>query len=497
MGEAQDLTVRAVFVFYALVMLVIGVWAYRRSESATGYFLAGRSLSPLTAGLSAGASDMSGWLLLGVPAFAYNDGYKTLWLAGGLVLGAWVNWLVVARRLRAYSIVTDCLTIPGYLSRRFRDHSRLTGVFSAFLILVFLFLYFTSGLVVGGKLLESVFGLSYTVAVVVGLACIVSYSLIGGFAAVCWTDVFQGLLMLAALVVVPVTVMRGEFGQFHSDVRAINPELLSIWHDLRGQPLPAITIISFLAWGLGYFGMPHVLARFQACRDNKALSLARRIGVAWMTVGLLGAVFVGLVGLVYVNKGGGALEYPEEIFLFLASSIFHPVVAGILLAAILAAVMSTADSQLLVCSSAFAEDLCKGLMWRNAGSEDIVRVARLSIIVLASLALVVALQPGSSILGLVAYAWAGLGATLGPVIVISLYWRRMNRNGALAGMLVGGAVTAIWAQLSGGYFDLYEMVPGVVFAALAVVVVSLLTDGPAAGVVTQHGQFERSLSEME
>ena len=494
----KTFAVPVTFFIYMIVMLSIGVTAYRRTRNTADYFLGGRSLSPLTSGLSAGASDMSGWLLLGLPGYAYVAGYEAFWLAGGLLLGKWVNWRITARRLRTYSVMTEALTLPEYLSRRFQDHSRLIGIVSAFFILLFFLFYTSSGLVAGGKLFETVFGLDGSTAAVIATLCILSYTLFGGFLAVCWTDVVQGLLMSAALVVVPIVAIQGRFGALPSDLAAINPQLISLWHDVTGQPLSAIAIISLLAWGLGYAGQPHILVRFKGCRSNKALVTARRIDVTWTMISMVGAVLVGLAGLVYGhNQGGITLEDPEKIFLVLVHILFHPVVAGILLAAILAAVMSTIDSQLLICSSAFAEDFYKWIMKKNANPEQVLKVGRLAVAGISVCALFLAMSSQSSVLSLVSYAWGGFGAALGPVIVASLYFRRMNRNGVLAGMIVGGLTVVVWKQLSGGLFDVYEILPGIIFSTLALVVVSLLTGGPEEQVTSQHARFEETLSELE
>ena len=490
--------ITSTFIVYLILMLAIGVYAYQRTKNSSDYFLGGRSLGPWPAALSAGASDMSGWLLLGLPGYAYAAGIEAFWLAGGLLAGTWLNWLVTAKRLRTYSITTDALTLPEFLSRRFNDKSKLIQTISAFFILLFFLFYTSSGLVAGGKLFETVFGLDYTTAVIIGTICVVSYTLFGGFLAVSWTDLVQGLLMSAALLIVPIAAMDGGLMKLDHDLVAINPQLLTMWNDVKGEPLSGIAIISLVAWGLGYFGQPHILARFKATRSNKDLTTARRIAVLWTGLSMVGAMLVGLVGLIYVtNTGGLQLDDGEKIFMLLVNAMFHPVVAGILLAAILAAIMSTADSQLLVSSSALAEDFYKQVFKTDATSEEIVRVGRLAVILISVIALVLAMTPDSSVLGLVSYAWAGFGAAFGPALVLSLYWSRMNRNGALAGILVGGITIVVWKQLSGGWFDVYEIVPGIIFSAIAIVVVSLTTGEPEATVQQQHKTFKKHLIELD
>ncbi|EGR0667607.1 sodium/proline symporter PutP [Vibrio vulnificus] len=494
----SSFAITGTFIAYLILMVAIGVYAYKKTSSSSDYFLGGRSLGPWPAALSAGASDMSGWLLLGLPGYAYAAGIESLWLAGGLLVGTWANWLVSAKRLRTYSIQTDALTLPEFLSRRFDDKSKLIQTISAFFILLFFLFYTSSGLVAGGKLFETVFGLDYSTAVIIGTLCVVSYTLFGGFLAVSWTDLVQGLLMAAALMIVPIAVMEGGFGQLVTDMHNINPELLTLWNDAKGEPLSAIAIISLVAWGLGYFGQPHILARFKASRTNRELGTARRIAVGWTALSMAGAILVGLVGLVWVNGHPGTeLADGEKIFMLLVNTVFHPVIAGILLAAILAAVMSTADSQLLVSSSALAEDFYKQVIKPDASSQEIVMVGRIGVVVISIIALILAMTPDSSVLGLVSYAWAGFGAAFGPAVVLSLYWKGMNRNGALAGILIGGITIVVWKQLTGGWFDVYEIVPGIIFSTIAIVGVSKLTGGADNTVLEQHREFEKKLVELE
>ncbi|GLO62842.1 sodium:proline symporter [Vibrio sp. MACH09] len=494
----NSFAITATFVAYLIMMLAIGYVAFLRTSSSSDYFLGGRSLGPWPSALSAGASDMSGWLLLGLPGYAYAAGIEAFWLAGGLLIGTWANWLFSAKRLRTYSIATDSLTIPEFLARRFNDNSKLIQTISAFFILLFFLFYTSSGLVAGGKLFETVFGLDYSIAVIIGAVCVVSYTLFGGFLAVSWTDLVQGLLMAAALMIVPIAAMNGGFSQLESDLIAINPDLMTFWDDSKGEPLSAIAIISLVAWGLGYFGQPHILARFKASRSNKDLATARRIAVIWSALSMAGAMLVGLVGLVYVtNTQGGQLADGEKIFMVLVNAMFHPVIAGILLAAILAAIMSTADSQLLVSSSALAEDFYKQVFRPDASSEEVVKIGRIGVVLISIFALVLAINPDSSVLGLVSYAWAGFGAAFGPAILLSLYWSRMTRNGALAGIVVGGITIVVWKQLSGGWFDVYEIVPGIIFSTIAIVGISLLSKDVDTKVAEQHKKYEKLLVELD
>ncbi|RRJ85441.1 sodium/proline symporter PutP [Aestuariirhabdus litorea] len=492
----HSLVITMTFIAYLILMLAIGYVAYQRTSNSSDYFLGGRSLGPWPAALSAGASDMSGWLLLGLPGYAMSAGFEAFWLAGGLLLGFWGNWVLMARRLRVYTIISnDSLTLPEFFANRFRDNSRLLQVISAFFILLFFLFYTSSGLVAGGKLFETVFGLDYTWAVVIGALCVISYTLFGGFLAVSWTDLVQGLLMAAALLIVPIVALDGSFGSVFTDMEAINPQLLDMFTDSKGEALSWIAIVSLLAWGLGYFGQPHILARFAAIRSNRDIPAARRIAVTWSGLSQLGALLVGFVGLLYVTANmGGELGDSEKIFMVLVNALFHPVIAGILLAAILAAVMSTADSQLLVSSSALAEDFYKALVKRDATPEQVVKVGRYAVIAISFVALALALTPDSSVLGLVSYAWAGFGASFGPALLLALYWKRMNRNGALAGIIVGGVTIVVWKQLSGGLFDIYEIVPGILFSTIAIVVATLLSPAPEADIVAE---FERMESELD
>ena len=487
--EGNTAVVTATFVVYIGVMLALGYIAYKRTTNLSDYILGGRSLGPGTAALSAGASDMSGWLLLGLPGYALSAGYEASWIAMGLLAGTWANWLIVARRLRGYShLASDSLTLPAYFENRFEDNSRLLRVISAIFILLFFLFYTSSGLVAAGKLFESTFGFGYSIAVIVGTVAIISYTFFGGFLAVSWTDVIQGLLMAAALIVVPVMALNimGGWDAVHGAMEARNPELLNLWTNVEGEPLGFIAIISLLAWGLGYFGQPHILARFKAVESDAALPTARRIAVLWSGVCLLAALVIGWVGIGYFGEEG--LADSETVFLSLVQALMHPLVAGILLAAVLAAIMSTADSQLLVSSSALAEDFYKALFRRDATQQELVWVGRVAVVGIAAIALLLAFNPDSTVLGLVSYAWAGFGAAFGPAVILSLFWRRMNRFGALAGIVVGGVTVVLWKQFDSS--GLYEIVPGFILATIAIVVVTLATPAPSAHVEAQFDDMK-------
>ena len=479
----NSLGISVTFLVYILLMLGIGYVAWKRTSNLSDYILGGRSLGPLPSAISAGASDMSGWLLLGLPGYAYAAGYEAIWIAVGLLAGTWLNWLFVASRLRTYSLAAgDSLTLPSYFENRFHDTSRILRVVSAFFILMFFLFYTSSGLVAGGKLFETVFGLDYTVAVIVGTIAVVSYTFFGGFLAVTWTDVIQGLLMFAALLLVPIMAITadGGWGATSAAMEAKNPEFLDAFTGTDGKALGILSILSLLGWGLGYFGQPHILARFKAIRSEEDVPMARRIAVIWSAAGLLGALLVGFAAIGYFET---PLEDGERAFMLLVDALFHPVIAGILLAAILAAIMSTADSQLLVSSSALAEDFYKALFRKEASQEELVWVGRFAVVIIAVIACILGLNPDSKVLELVSYAWAGFGAAFGPALILSLFWRGMTRNGAIAGIIVGGVTVVIWGNMSGGILDLYEIIPGFIFATIAIVLVSKMGDKPHAEIL--------------
>ncbi|MGI9275567.1 MAG: sodium/proline symporter PutP [Endozoicomonas sp.] len=470
------------FLIYFTGMLGIGYLAWRRTISSSVYFLGGRSLGPWTAALSAGASDMSGWLLLGLPGYAFAAGLEAFWLAAGLLGGTWLNWLIVARRLRVYSVIADdSLTLPEFFANRFEDTRGLLQPVSAAFILIFFLFYTSSGLVAGGKLFETVFGIDYQWAVIIGMLSVISYTLFGGFLAVCWTDLVQGLLMSVALLIVPIAALEvsGGVENVFEQLDSIDPSLMSVLSRSDGETVSILAVVSLLGWGLGYFGQPHIMARFKAVRSAGQLVLARRIAVSWTAICMLGAMLVGLAGIVYTRHLGVPLEDPEAIFMLMVNSLFHPVIAGILLAAILAAIMSTADSQLLVCSTAFAEDFYRDILRKKASQEEVLLVGRLAVVGIALIATWLALNPELSVLGMVSYAWAGFGAAFGPALILSLYWKRMNAVGALVGIVAGGMTVVFWKQLSGGIFDLYELIPGFIVSVLAILLFSYVGRQPS------------------
>jgi sodium/proline symporter len=495
--QENHLTVILTFAAYFVVVLLVGWYAYRRTANLSDFILGGRRLGSGVAALSASASDMSGWLLLGLPGFAYASGLESLWLAGGLLAGTWLNWRLLAQRLRVFSeSYGDALTLPEYFSNRFGDTKGWLRGICAFFILLFFLIYTSSGLVAGGKLFESVFGLPYVWAVAAGALAILLYTAVGGFLAVSWTDVIQGLLMAAALVAVPIFAFSAAGGLEPglAKVDSVNPNLLNPLIGADGKTLGLIGIVSLAAWGLGYFGQPHILARFQAIHSAKAVPTARRIAVTWVAITLTGAILAGLAGTFTLDPALAGDER-EKVFIHLVNLLFHPVMAGICLAAILAAIMSTADSQLLVSSAAFTEDFYRTLLRREASPKELVTVGRLSVMLLAGLAFLLAMDPDAMVLDLVSYAWAGFGAAFGPALILSLYWPGMTRRGALAGVLTGGITVVVWKQLSGGLFDLYEIVPGFLLSLLAIWIASRTDPAPRDELTRDFDSAELSAAE--
>ncbi|NCD32649.1 MAG: sodium/proline symporter PutP [Spartobacteria bacterium] len=468
------------FIVYLIFMLSIGAFFYRKNESLSDYFLGGRGLNRWVAALSAQASDMSGWLLLGLPGFAYLAGMEALWIALGLAVGTYLNWLFVARRLRKYTYAAcDSITLPDYFANRFLGQSKALRVISALFILVFFLIYTSSGFVAGAKLFNTVFHIPYHTSLLVSVLVIISYTFMGGFMAVSWTDFFQGMIMFGAVLIVPALGIHviGGWGAFVSQVNQTNPQLLNPFTSADGSQIGWIALVSSLAWGLGYFGQPHILTRFMAIENEKEVAPARRIAMIWVIISLGCAVLIGMVGR-FCPGVELAAGKEETVFMTMVNVLTHPLLGGILLAAVLAAVMSTADSQLLVTSSALTEDLYRVWIRPQAGEKELVWVSRFTVVGVAILAFLLASNPESSVLGLVSYAWAGFGATFGPLVLLSLYWNRMTRHGAIAGVISGGLVVIGWKQLSGGIFDLYEIVPGFIVSIVAIIVVSLMDKDP-------------------
>lgn len=486
---------------YFIGMLAIGYYAYMKStDSISEYMLGGRQLGPGVTALSAGASDMSGWMLMGLPGAMYTTGIASIWLAIGLTVGAYLNYILIAPRLRTYTeVANDSITIPDYFENRFFDNTRILRFVSAIVIIIFFTLYTSAGMVSGGTLFKSAFNLDYKLGLFLTAGVVIAYTLFGGFLAVSLTDFAQGLIMLIALVLVPIVAFMqlGGVGPAIDEIGALNPSYLNFFTGTT-----ALGIISLLAWGLGYFGQPHIIVRFMAIKSIRDFKAARRIGMSWMIVSIVGAMATGLVGIAYVNQTGMKLANPETIFIVFSQLLFHPLITGFLLAAILAAIMSTISSQLLVTASALTEDFYKTFLRRNATDKELVLIGRGSVLLVAIIAILLSIKPSDTILDLVGQAWAGFGAAFGPVVLLSLYWKRMNRWGALAGMIVGALTVLVWIY---GPFTidgvpttkyLYEMIPGFFLSTIAIIVVSYLTNFPGKNVRETFTVMEETM-EME
>jgi sodium/proline symporter len=464
----------ATIVIYMAICLLLGFVAWRRTATLSDFILGGRSLGSWVTALSAQATDMSGWLLMGLPGLAYASGFDAAWMAGGLIVGTWANWRFVAAPLRIRTEqLSNSLTLPDYFEYRFQDASRALRTISALLILVFFVFYTSSGFVAAGKLFQTLFGLPYVSAMFWGSVVMLVYTFFGGFLAVSWSDVLQGTLMFVALVLVAVLglSLAGGIEPTLEAIAARDPALLDPWTATGTEALGFIGIASLVGWGLGYPGQPHVLARFMAIKSADHMKTARRIAMTWVIIVLLAAIVVGLTGVLALPELGRADS--ETVFILMSTTFLHPVLAGICLSGILAAIMSTAAAQILVSSSAFAQDIYRGLLWPSSEGKELLWVGRGAVLSIAILAFVLAINPENTVLGLVAWAWAGFGSAFGPAIVISLYWPRMTRNAALAGMIVGGLTVILWKQGSGEIFQLYEMIPGVLFSSLTIWLVSV------------------------
>ncbi|MGN8845013.1 sodium/proline symporter PutP [Niallia sp. HCP3S3_B10] len=473
---------------YLVGMLLIGYYSYKKTSDLNDYMLGGRGLGPAVTALSAGASDMSGWMLMGLPGAMYASGISSLWLAIGLTIGAYLNYLIIAPRLRTYTeVANDSITIPDFLENRFNDYSKILRSVSALVILIFFTLYTSSGLVAGGRLFESSFNTDYKVGLFITAGVVVAYTLFGGFLAVSMTDFIQGVIMFIALILVPVVAFTdiGGVQDTFQEIKNVDPSLLDFF---KGTSF--LGILSLLAWGLGYFGQPHIIVRFMAIGSIKQLKTARRIGMGWMIVSIIGAMLTGLIGIAYYSIQGQELADPETVFIAFSTILFHPLITGFLLAAILAAIMSTISSQLLVTASSLTEDFYKTFFRRDASDKELVLIGRITVLIVALVGISLSINPNDTILGLVGYAWAGFGSAFGPVILLSLHWKRMTKWGALAGMLVGAVTVLIWANISVLQETLYEMIPGFLLSTIAVILVSLATEKPSKEIEEQYHQME-------
>ncbi len=471
----MNIIVLSCFVAYLALLLAVGVYSYTRSSTFSEYILGDRGLGKWTTALSAQASDMSGWLLMGLPGALYLSGLCEAWIAIGLGVGTYLNWRFIAYRLRVFSESLDnALTMPEYLSNRFHDKKNVLKTVTAIFITIFFLLYTASAIVAGAKLFSTVFNFTYIQALLVGWALIMFYTLIGGFFAVCWTDFIQGSLMFVALLIVPITmfIMLGNWNEISTLLADAEPTYLKFSGSETGFNLKSIA--SNLAWGLGYFGMPHIVVRFMAIKNPKELKQSRIIATIWVAVTLTAAIMIGILGRAFVAQYG--LNFTdadaESIFLVVIDYIFPSAIAGFLLAAVLSATMSTADSQLLVSASSISNDLVKSFK-KNISEKSLLWISRLSVLAIALLALVIALDPNNSVMDLVSNGWAGLGGAFSAVMLFSLFWRKTSFKGAVTGIIVGGSTVILWLMF-GANTGIYALLPGFILSSLSIIIVSLL-----------------------
>ena len=515
-----DWYVFGAFAGYLAVMLGIGFAFSKRQETLGDYYLGGRRMNKWVVALSAQASDMSGWLLMGLPGAVYVGGLSEAWIGIGLLIGTYLNWKIVAQRLRRYSqACKDSITIPDFICNRFRDPTGVSRIVAAAIILVFFTFYTASGFVSAAKLFTSTFGVpetvsfagitmtGYSLCLWIAAVVVVSYTLLGGYMAVCWTDFIQGTLMFVAVVLVPAAVVchAGGFAATADALNGANPGLLSFFTSAAtGKAVGFIGLVSCLAWGLGYFGMPHILVRFMSIDDPAEVKGSRRIAMSWVTISLAASVAIGLVAHVYLRQRGLSLAQaggdPEKMFMVMINGLFSDgflvrAFAGILLSAIMAAIMSTADSQLLVSASSFSNDLYRVVLRKKATNRELILVSRLAVGTVALVAVFMAMDTQSEffkvVMKMVSFAWAGFGAAFGPLILLALFWRRTNLAGAIAGMVTGATTCFVWkfvlADHAASYpiFGLYELAPGFVLAFAVTVAVSLLTKKPAPEITAE------------
>lgn len=461
----------AAIAIYFGILIVIGRYYYNKNANMSEYLLDNRKLSPLVTALSAGASDMSGWMLLGMPGAIYATGICSIWIAIGLTIGAWANYKFLAKRLRVYTeVASDSITIPDFLENRFKDRTKTLRIISGLLILVFFTVYVSSGMIAGGKTFNSFFGIDFAAGAILTLAIVVFYTFFGGFKAVCITDALQGTLMFLVLILIPIVSYLAlnipSDSSFFNEVAKFDNNHLDIFYNQS-----FLGILGLLAWGFGYFGQPHIIVRFMAIRSSAELESARKIGISWMALGLLGAVLSGLIGFVYFNQTGAPLKDAETVFLDLGKILFHPFIVGIIISAVLAAIMSTISGQLLVSASSVTNDFIFAFYKKEVSPKTQTLISRFAVVVVAVVATILAFLSNDTVLNVVGNAWAGFGASFGPVLLFSLYSKKMSALSALVGMLVGGISVIAWIGF-GLSSVVYELLPGFVFSSLAIFLVN-------------------------
>ena len=496
---SSQIAIMATIILYLCFVIVTGIMIGRRSKkSAEGFYLGGRGMGPLVTAMSAEASDMSSWLLMGLPGLAYLSGVADAgWTAIGLAVGTYLNFLLVAKKIRRYSVRLDAITIPSFISKRYGEKKPIIMCIASLIILIFFVPYVASGFAAIGKLFNSLLGWDYLTAVIIGAIVIISYTSVGGFSAVATMDLIQSIIMSCALIVITVfsIVQAGGLDAVAENARSMAGYLsFTQIHDVAtgtAQPYSVLNIFSMMAWGLGYFGMPHILVRFMAIRDENELKLSRRIASVWVVISMAVAVCIGMIGnavskagRIPLLEGSNSETIIVQISNLLSSyGIFPAVVAGLILAGILAATMSTADSQLLAAASAFSENLLQDVFGKKLTAKQNVLVARGTVVVIAVIAVFLATDPNSSVFTIVSFAWAGFGATFGPAVLAAIFWKRSNRQGILAGLIAGGVMVFVWKFMirpMGGMWGIYELLPAFLVACIAIVVVSLVTAKPSA-----------------
>lgn len=519
MHDSSQIQIMITMIAYMAIVIIIGIaFAKKANKNTDSYFLGGRTLGPWVTAMSAEASDMSGWLLMGLPGVAYWCGIAdAAWTAIGLALGTYVNWLITSKRLRRYSEKANAITLPEFFSNRFHEKSKIIMTVAALFILIFFTVYAASCLVTCGKLFSTLFGFEYVSMMIVGAVFVLIYTIIGGFLAESASDFMQAIVMVIALIVIVVTgtVAAGGLDAVVDNAKSIpgffeffgiaNPvtDANGVQQSLNGQPLfgeagtyGVLSVVSCLAWGLGYFGMPQVLLRFMAIRSEKELKSSRRIATVWCLISLVIAVFIGVIGRALYPTALTTSSEAENVFILLATNLLPAVLAGLVMAGILAATISSSDSYLLIAASAFSKNIFQGLIHKKASDKQVLVISRITLLAITGVAIIIALDENSVIFNIVSFAWAGFGATFGPLMLMSLFWKRINRWGAIAGMIGGGVMVFVWnlaIRPLGGIWDVYELLPAFIFSCICIVVVSLLTPAPSKEIQQEFEEVKKGI----
>lgn len=519
MHDSSQIQIMITMIAYMAIVIIIGIaFAKKANKNTDSYFLGGRTLGPWVTAMSAEASDMSGWLLMGLPGVAYWCGIAdAAWTAIGLALGTYVNWLITSRRLRRYSEKANAITLPEFFSNRFHEKSKIIMTVAALFILIFFTVYAASCLVTCGKLFSTLFGFDYVPMMIAGAVFVLVYTIIGGFLAESASDFMQAIVMVIALIVIVVTgtVAAGGLDAVVDNAKSIpgffeffgiaNPvtDANGVQQSLNGQPLfgeagtyGVLSVVSCLAWGLGYFGMPQVLLRFMAIRSEKELKSSRRIATVWCLISLVIAVFIGVIGRALYPTALTTSSEAENVFILLATNLLPAVLAGLVMAGILAATISSSDSYLLIAASAFSKNIFQGLIHKKASDKQVLVISRITLLAITGVAIIIALDENSVIFNIVSFAWAGFGATFGPLMLMSLFWKRINRWGAIAGMIGGGVMVFVWnlaIRPLGGIWDVYELLPAFIFSCICIVVVSLLTPAPSKEIQQEFEEVKKGI----